>query len=162
MKILYLFRHAKSSWDDPALDDFERPLNKRGEKNAPLMGEVMRKQRVEPDTILCSPARRTKQTAKLALKAAGLKTEPVYDERIYLASTPVLLSVIGELDDNVSSALLVGHNPGLSDLLEYLSGTMDQFPTGALARLALEIQRWKDVKRRCGRLEWIVRPRELA
>ncbi|HEY9870655.1 MAG TPA: histidine phosphatase family protein [Candidatus Obscuribacterales bacterium] len=162
MKILYLFRHAKSSWDDPALDDFERPLNKRGEKNAPLMGEVMRQRGVDPDTVLCSPARRTKQTAKLALKAAALKTEPVYDERLYLASTPVLLSVIGELDDDVSSALLVGHNPGLSDLLEFLSGTMDQFPTAALARVALDIQRWKDIKRRCGRLEWIVRPKELA
>lgn len=162
MKILYLFRHAKSSWDDPALDDFDRPLNKRGEKNAPLMGEVMRKRGVEPDTVLCSPALRTKQTAKLALKAAGLKTEPVYDERIYLASTPALLSVIGELGNDVSTALLVGHNPGLSDLLEFVSGTMDQFPTAALARVALEIQRWKDIRRRCGRLDWIVRPRELA
>src|SRR5271154_5359778 len=112
MKTVYLLRHAKSSWDDTSLPDFERPLNKRGEKSAPVVGEEMKKRGVKPDLVICSPAKRTKQTAKLALKEAKIDSEILYDERVYLATDSQLLSLLKELNDKVRSVLLIGHNPG--------------------------------------------------
>lgn len=161
VKVLYLFRHAKSSWDDPYLDDFARPLSKRGQKSAPLMGQVMKERGVRPEVILCSPARRTEQTAALALKSARIKADPVFDSRVYLASAATLLNILAELDDDLNSVLLIGHNPGMSDLLELLTGVTDQFPTAALAAISLNTERWPELKQRCGRLEWILRPKEL-
>jgi phosphohistidine phosphatase len=162
-KTLYLFRHAKSSWDDPSLSDFERPLNKRGEKAAPLMGKVMRARDVCPSVVICSPAKRTRQTAKLALKKAGLdEAEIVFENGLYLATTGGLIEIIRKTDDLLSTAMLIGHNPGLSELVYLLTGVEEAFPTGALACLRLNIAHWKDVKTGCGKMEWIVRPREIV
>ncbi len=162
MKTVYLFRHAKSSWDDPDVDDFDRALNERGEKAAPLMGEAMKEREVRPDVILCSPARRAVQTATLALQSASIEIEPCFDERIYLASAPTLLSILSERNDKVDSVLMIGHNPGMSDLLEMLTGKYDELPTAALARINLDIKKWRDLKRGCGKLDWVLRPKELA
>src|SRR5262249_26991907 len=112
MKVLYLLRHAKSNWDDPDVDDFDRVLNNRGEKAAPLMGEQIRRRDVRPDLILCSPAKRAEQTAALALESAEIETEPLFDERIYLASASTLLSILSERAEKVDSVMLIGHNPG--------------------------------------------------
>ncbi|HKR02167.1 MAG TPA: histidine phosphatase family protein, partial [Pyrinomonadaceae bacterium] len=90
MKKLLLLRHAKSSWDDASLPDFERPLNERGRRAAPLMGEFMRRQKIRPDLVICSPARRTRETIARVLEAAGMTTEVRYDERIYEASVQAL------------------------------------------------------------------------
>ncbi|MBA3859042.1 MAG: hypothetical protein C0507_19215 [Cyanobacteria bacterium PR.3.49] len=162
-KTLYLFRHAKSSWDDPALTDFDRPLNKRGEKAAPLMGKVMRARDVCPSIIICSPAKRTRQTAKLALKKAGLdEAEIVFKNDLYLATTGGLLEIIHKTDDLLSTAMLIGHNPGLSELVYLLTGVEEAFPTAALACLRLNVAHWKDVRTGCGKMEWIVRPRQVV
>lgn len=162
-KTLYLFRHAKSSWDDPGLSDFDRPLNKRGEKAAPLMGKVMRARDVCPSVVICSPAKRTRQTAKMALKKAGLdEAEIVFENGLYLATTGGLIEIIQKTDDLLSTAMLIGHNPGLSDLVYLLTGVEEAFPTAALACLRLNIAHWKDIKTGCGRIEWIVRPREIV
>lgn len=162
-KTLYLFRHAKSSWDDPNLSDFDRPLNKRGEKAAPLMGKVMRSRDVCPSVVICSPSKRTRQTAKLALKKTGLdEAEIVFDEGLYLATTGGLVQTIQKVDDLLSSAMLIGHNPGLSELVYLLTGVEEAFPTAALVCLRLNVAHWKDVKTGCGKIEWIVRPREVV
>ena len=161
MKTLYLLRHAKSSWDEPGLPDFDRPLNKRGEKAAPLMGKVMRERKVRPDVVLCSPAKRTKQTAKLALKAAKSDLDVVFDERLYLASENQLRKVLSELDDLVEAVLLVGHNPDLEDLLEYLTGDCEGMVTGTLASLTLNIKHWSDSLEGNGKLDWLVKPKDL-
>jgi len=160
MKTLYLLRHAKSSWDDLELEDFDRPLNDRGKKAAPLMGKVMRERKVEPDLILCSPSKRTKQTVKLVLDAAKIKTDVTYVDSIYESSTQNLLKVLGE-QSKADSILMIGHNPGMSDLLRSLTGESQHFPTACLANIELDIDKWRAIKGGAGKLVWILRPREL-
>jgi len=161
VKILYLFRHAKSSWDEPLLSDFDRPLSKRGQKTAPQMGRIMRQRKVSPDLVICSPARRTKETAKLALEKARIDADVVFTEGIYEASVRALLSVLSKQDGSVGSILMIGHNPGMSDLIETLTGQVEEFPTAALARLSLAINHWREIEAGCGKLDWLVRPKDV-
>lgn len=155
-------RHAKSSWDDPTLSDFERPLNKRGRKAAPLMGKFMRERKIKPDLVISSPAERARETTALVSKAAKIKGSVRYDERIYAASVNTLFEVVSQIEDDANEVLLVGHNPGLEELLEHLTGEVQRMPTAALARINLDIEKWGGVGERSGRLEWIVKPKELA
>lgn len=160
-KTLYLLRHAKSSWDEPGLTDFDRPLNKRGQKTAPLMGKMMREHGIEPGLILCSPAKRTRQTAELVMEKGRLKAPVLYVDDIYESSARRLLSVLATNGRQAEVLLLVGHNPGLADLLQVISGAHEHFPTAALACLSVEVDEWKDIQSGAGRLEWLWRPREL-
>jgi phosphohistidine phosphatase len=162
MKRLLLLRHAKSSWDDAGLADFDRPLNGRGRKAAPLVGALMRERQLRPDLIISSPAARARETVALALEASGIKTELHYDERIYEATVARLLEVISEVGDDKQEVMLVGHNPGFENLLERLTGESLRVPTAALARIALDADRWNEAGARGGRLEWLVKPKELA
>src|SRR5436190_5546197 len=125
MKTLYLMRHAKSSWDDASLSDFEGPLNDRGLKAAPFMGKLMREKGLEPNVILSSPANRAKQTAMLVKDASGFPHEIRFDDRIYEASPQSLLQVASEIDDANMSAMLVGHNPGMEGFIRYLTGSLE-------------------------------------
>ncbi len=162
MKKLLLLRHAKSSWDDPALRDFERPLNKRGTKDAPRIGKYIAKRKIKPDLVISSPAERARQTTALVAKAAKIKAEVRYDKRIYEASTEQLLGILGEIEDGVNEVLLVGHNYGIEDLLELLTGEVHHMPTAALALITLDTDNWESISRRTNRLEWLVKPKELA
>jgi phosphohistidine phosphatase len=154
-------RHAKSSWGDPSLADFERPLNERGRKAAPLVGRFMRKQRLRPDLVLSSPAERARQTAALVIEAAGLKAPLRYDERIYEATPSRLAEVVSQVEEAVGELLLVGHNPGLAGLLELLAGESRRVPTAALARVALDVEKWGRLRAGVGRVELFVRPKDL-
>jgi phosphohistidine phosphatase len=162
MKKLLLLRHAKSSWDDAGLADFDRPLNDRGRKAAPLIGDLMRKWQLRPDLIISSPAARARETVKLVLEASGIKTELRYDERIYEATAARLLEVIYGVEDDKQEVMLVGHNPGFENLLERLTTESLRVPTAALALVALGADRWNEAGARGGRLEWLVKPKELA
>src|SRR3954467_4730312 len=139
MKTLLLLRHAKSSWKEPNLSDFERPLNKRGLKTAPLMGRFLRRKKLKPDLIVSSPAERARQTTALVIEAMRLDVELKHDERIYEASVARLLEVISQIAESANLLLLVGHNPGLEELLEILTGEARQFSTAALAQITLDI-----------------------
>ena len=161
MKTLLLMRHAKSSWDDPSLRDFDRPLNKRGLRAAPLMAAHLRRKKLRPGLVVASPAERAKQTASLVVEHAGLTAELRHDERIYDADLPRLLEVVSQLDAGAEEVLLVGHNPGMEELLTHLTGAQERMPTAALARLELDVEAWADVRPGCGRLAWVVRPKEL-
>lgn len=161
MKTLFLLRHAKSSWKDASVPDFERPLNERGRRAAPLMGKFMRQQKLQPDLILCSPAERARQTIALVGKAAAFKAELRYDERIYAASVSRLRAVVSQIDESASKVLLVGHNPGMEELLESLAGEVHHMPTAALAHITLKIERWADVREQSGDLIRLVKPKEL-
>lgn len=161
MKQLFLLRHAKSSWDNPNLSDFDRPLNDRGQKAAPKMGKAIVEKQVIPDIILCSPAKRTLETARLVIESSKLKTDITFEKRIYDASTRTLLEILKAQDSEISTILLIGHNPGMSDLLTKLTGESEHFPTAALAKIQLKIQTWKGIKDGAGKLSWILRPREL-
>jgi phosphohistidine phosphatase len=162
MKTIHLLRHAKSSWKDAGMSDFERPLNERGRESAPLVGQFIRKQKIRPDLILSSPAERARQTAALVIKAANLAAELRFDERIYEADAARLLDVVSQIDEPVGVALLVGHNPGMEDLIETLTGEKQSMPTAALARIILDVEKWSKVRERAGRLDWLVRVKELA
>ena len=161
MKTILLLRHAKSSWDDPALEDFDRPLSERGVNDSKLMGKYARRQKVSADLVLSSPATRAKHTTELFLAAAGLKNTPVYDERIYEAEVRRLLGIISDLDDANDTVLLVGHNPGLEDLCEHLTGHTRKVPTASLTCIELSADKWNGPKVGTGELKWRMTPKKL-
>ena len=161
MKTLFLMRHAKSSWDDPSLADFDRPLNERGIRNAPFMGELMRREGLVPDVIVSSPAMRARTTAELAKQAGNFTAGIVFDGRIYEASANALREVASGIDDSHASGMLVGHNPGMENFVRYLTGRVEPMPTSALAVIELDISRWADIAEDTGHLHNVFRPKEL-
>lgn len=160
MKTLYILRHAKSSWDDHLLSDFERPLNERGLRTAPFIGDLMKERGMVPDVIVSSPALRAKQTAELVREAGGFEPEISFNESIYEASVGTLVSVIAELDNNIDSTLLVGHNPGAEGLIYFLTGKIAPMPTAALALIELGIASWSELANGCGTLAQVIRPKD--
>src|SRR5215510_2214158 len=161
MKTLYLLRHAKSSWDDSGLKDLDRPLNERGLKAAPRIGKYMRKEKIRPDVVLSSPALRAKQTTKLVCDGAGLTGVVDFNERIYEASAQRLFEIVAGLEDRFGSAMMVGHNPGFEELLAALTAEARRMPTAALACIDLNVEKWSEVVTGCGKLRWLVRPKDL-
>lgn len=171
MKILGLFRHAKSDWQDPRARDFDRPLNKRGRKGAAIMGRHIRDHGVTWDRLIASPAIRCAETIEIAAEAAGRPVSALWDRRIYLASGVTLADLLREQDGDPSSILMVGHNPGLEDLIFDLvpdDGTSplrdvveEKFPTASFAVLELDIDKWADLSDGCARLVHLTRPRDL-
>jgi phosphohistidine phosphatase len=162
MKTLLLLRHAKSSWDSPALRDFERPLNERGLKAAPLMGSFLQKRKLRPDLVLSSPAERARQTAALVIEAARAKAPLRFDERIYDATAARLSEVVSQIEDTVETVLLIGHNPGMEELIAQLTGEARRMPTAALARVTLDIEKWSKLREGTGALAELIKPRDLS
>jgi len=145
MKTLVLVRHAKSAWDEPGLDDHERPLAKRGLRDAPEMGRRLADRGIEPDVILSSTAVRARTTAELIADALGFRADRVItDERLYAAPPEEILGVVRELDDAVDIAMVVAHDPGMSDLAFALSGTIEHMPTCAVAEFRFDAADWPD------------------
>lgn len=160
MKKIFILRHAKSSWIDTELADFDRPLNDRGLAAAPFMGGLMKKRNQRPDVILSSPANRARSTAELVKEAAGLDAELRLDERIYEAGSPTLCRVAAELDDGFETAMIVGHNPGMEGFIRLLTGSLVSMPTAALAEIELEIDGWEEIAAKTGRLVSVTRPKD--
>ena len=144
MRELLLLRHAKSSWDDQSLADHQRPLNKRGRRDAPRMGAMIHQQKLLPELVLCSDSMRTRETVQLLIDAANCEAEIRFMPELYHASAKELLecSIMGGAS---SRLMLVAHNPGMEDLYEMLSGEHEPFPTAALAAFRLDIQDWSEV-----------------
>jgi phosphohistidine phosphatase len=161
MKTLLLLRHAKSSWKDKDDNDFDRPLNQRGMKAAPAIGRTMSKRKLRPGLVLSSPAERARQTIQLVIEGAGIKTDLRYDERIYEATGARLFEIVTQLEDDSEMAMLVGHNPGLEELLEILTGESHRLPTGALVCIELDIDKWSKCRAGAGRQLWLLKPRNL-
>lgn len=163
MKTLLVLRHAKSSWDDQNLDDHDRPLNARGERDAPRMGRLARKKRLSVELIISSDALRARLTAEAVADAIGYGGQILLDPRLYHASAADILAVLrGAVDDNVTTVMIVGHNPGLEDLVARLTGDPEGLPTAALAQIALPIERWPDLTASTrGTLVGLWRPKEL-
>ncbi len=154
MKTIYLLRHAKSSWDNTSLSDFERPLNDRGLRTAPLMGEVILERGYVPSIIVSSPAMRAKTTAELLALDAMIRL----DDRIYEASPNTLRNVVSEIEDSCTSAMIVGHNPGMEGFIRYLTGGLEPMPTAALAVIQLTIDSWTEITSDTGTLVEVIRP----
>jgi len=161
MKTLLLLRHAKSSRDDPSLRDFDRPLNHRGKDDAKRMGRWLRDQKISPQVVISSPAKRARKTTKHLLNHSGLALEPLFDEHIYEAGLGDLLHVVAQIESQHASALLVGHNPGFEDLVAGLTGQAVRLPTAALACIDLSIDAWTDIGRDSGKLQRLVTPGEI-
>lgn len=161
MKNLLLLRHGKSSWDNPALKDFDRPLNERGVNDSKLIAKYALRKKVKPDLVLSSPATRARNTAELFVAAAAPKKTPAYDERIYEASVRRLLQVISGLDDSHKTIVLVGHNPGFEELCERLTGEACKVPTASLTCIGLSIDKWSAPKGGQGKLKWRMTPKKL-
>jgi phosphohistidine phosphatase len=162
MKTLLLLRHAKSSWDQPSLRDYERPLADRGRRDAPRMGKALKERGPLPDSIICSPAARARETLAAFQKAAEIGTEPKFDEGVYGATSAELMGIVRKLPDGSGCALMVGHNPGFEDLVSRLSGTAEHMPTAALACITFDVDRWGDVEDGEGRLAWLMTPKTLS
>jgi len=168
MKIVSLLRHAKSDWGDPALGDFDRPLNARGVKAARAMGRALIRLGIGFDHVLASAAARVVGTIE-GLAEEGIAIAPEYDRRIYLASPGTLLGLVRAADDAVGRLLVVGHNPGMAELALLLTrgGALREkvaakYPTGALAEIRFDAQSWRDVAEGTGTLARFIRPRDLA
>ena len=176
MLTLSLLRHAKSSWDSPSLDDFDRPLAKRGQKAAPEIGAALAAMGLKPDLVLCSTALRARETLDLVLpKLASPAPQTIYEEALYMASPSTLLervrSVPPRIDDlAVHHVMLVGHNPGLEELAPMLIGggatdditrMAQKFPTAAAAIIAFDVDEWPMIGPGLGRLEHFLTPRRL-
>lgn len=160
MKTLFIMRHAKSSWTELSLADIDRPLNERGLRAAPFMGELMAREGFAPTIILSSPAVRAKQTALLVKQAGDLDAEIRFEHRIYEASPNGLRQVVSEINDDYASAMLVGHNPGIEGFIRHLTGTLEPMPTAALAVIELDIDNWSAEDAGCGELQKLFRPRD--
>ena len=161
MRTLYLLRHAKSSWKDASLPDFERPLKKKGRAAAEQMGLFLASKKVDISALIVSPAVRTRQTTDIVLRHASLAVEPQFDQRIYEASLATLVQIVSEIDVANQGAMLVGHNPGMEELLAFLTREARHMPTCALARIGFDGASWKEVGRGMGKLEWFVTPKDL-
>jgi len=161
MKRLFILRHAKSSWTDIDLADFDRPLNERGLQAAPFMGRYIAKEGHMPDAIVSSPAKRARETAELVKEHSGFEPEIGFDERIYEASPNTLREVASELPDTADSAMIVGHNPGIEGFIRHLTGQVEPMPTAALAVIELDIDSWGKIDHLSGRVVSVIRPKEL-
>ena len=161
MRTLYLLRHAKSSWKDENQQDFERPLAGRGKKACAAMARLIQTEGMEFDLLLSSTAVRARETIDLVRQHAKLRSELRFDERIYDAPVSRLIQVISEVENDRKVILLIGHNPGMEQLLQSLTGQVERMPTAALAKIKLKTSKWSEVAETNGTLEWIVRPKEL-
>ena len=166
---LTLLRHAKSSWDDSVKTDFDRPLNAKGRRAASVIGAFMARALPPFDMVVASPALRVRQTIEGVEDGLGRPLGPVFDARIYMAGASTLAELVGALPHTAGHALLVGHNPGLEDLLLWLvpeGGTgretvEEKYPTASLAELELDVPAWDAVAHERARLARFTRPRDL-
>jgi phosphohistidine phosphatase len=171
MKKLTLLRHAKSDWLDRSLRDFDRPLNARGQRGAKAMGIYASEKAMAFDAVVASPAVRVTETIDHFETAYGQSLNPDWDRRIYLASSVTLMDVLRGVDNAAEHVLMVGHNPGLEDLVFDLvpdDGTSplrdvveEKFPTAALAIMEIAIDSWADLDNRTAKLIEVTRPRDL-
>lgn len=172
MRTLLLLRHAKSSWDDPTLDDFDRPLAPRGIDAAPRVADYLQAKGLRPDLVLCSPALRARQTWSLVARTLGGAIEVKQLQGLYLGPPSRMLEALRRAPDTALRVMMVGHNPGMEHLAVALAGPRsklkalarlrNKFPTAALAEIEFEADSWSEVDRAGGRLRRFVRPKDLT
>ena len=160
MKALYLARHAKSSWKNPELSDIDRPLNKRGKKDAPFMGEALNEKGVKLDLMVTSPANRARLTAESIAKAIGYKKKNiVVDEDLYEFSSSGFIEIINQFDDEFDSVMMFGHNPGFTTLNNNLTDQyIDNIPTCGIVCIQFDLQ-WNEIESNSGKNQYFIYPK---
>jgi phosphohistidine phosphatase len=164
VKELCLVRHAKSSWKYPKLDDFERPLNKRGRKNAPLMGKIILRLGLIPDLIIASPASRAAMTARVFALEINYPLDKIrYLASIYESDEMDLVHIIKKLENKLTKVMLVGHNPGITDLANRIGNyPVSNIPTSGVFGLALDITSWSEIMKRAGKVKYFEYPKKYT
>ena len=162
MRRLYLIRHAKSSWSEPGLRDFDRPLSSRGKVDAPFMGKRLARHGVRPSLIFASPAKRTRKTAQYIAESVGYPTKDiVFFEAIYEAGVDDLLRTIAQAMDEAENLFLVGHNYSITDLAESLTGkSLGNVPTGGIVGIEFSAEKWSEILPGTGKLLFFDYPKK--
>ena len=162
-KTLLLMRHAKSSWKEEDLKDIDRPLNKRGKKDAPMMAKLLKKENLLPDLVLCSSAKRSRHTVRAMFEELDIPEDIVVElDSLYLAEPQAYLEAIHEQSENAHCILVVGHNPGLEALAQVLTDSVVSLPTATIAEIKLPIKKWSDLSEETkGTLQNVWKPKGL-
>ncbi len=161
MKTLYLIRHAKSDWHQ-GVQDFERPLNERGRKDAPKMGKHLVQKELSPDLIISSDANRAISTARLIANEIGYDLSNIQENnKLYHASAKEMVRVIWEVSNEVNTLFVFGHNPGISDLVNYLTEEFIELKTCCVARISFDLDDWKALVSGTGILKCVISPKEI-
>ncbi len=161
MKKLVIVRHSKSSWSDPYLSDFDRPLNKRGNRDGGLMAEFLSKRINNVDKLLSSSSKRTRLTSEFFKNKINIKVEN-YTDKLYHASYDDIIGLLNQVKDDVRSLILIGHNPGLTHLVNFFTEVnLYNLPTTGIVVINFMIDKWKNIKDSKGNIEIIKFPKEL-
>ncbi len=145
MKTLLLMRHAKSSWKDDSLEDFERPLKNRGIKDTKKIAKVIRKNNLIPDLILASSSTRTRETAEAVAKTLEYENKIVYLDDLYMGEPQDFINALKALSNDYNTVMIVAHNPGLEAYLQIIDGEIEAMPTGGLGYLVLVLDHWQEI-----------------
>ena len=162
MKQLIIFRHGKAEQDTMAKDDYDRTLTERGRKNATDMGAFIQKKNGTPDLILSSSAKRAHETAIIAAEGMGYSIENIQtDQNLYFAPARWIMNVISKLPDDINSCVFIGHNPGLTDLINILGVNLDNLPTASTACFEFNVEFWKEITTEHANFKWLKVAKEL-
>lgn len=161
MKVIHLIRHAKSSWENLTPSDFYRNLNERGLRDVPFMAEKLKKLACNPDYILCSPAKRTTETAKIVCEKLNFNQNNInFEKRIYEAELKTLIEVLNEIPNHFNNAVLIGHNPAITQLSNYLTNDyIDNIPTCGIVKIEMDIDDWQHIIEGIGRKLFFIYPK---
>lgn len=164
MKTLYIVRHAKSSWDNPELSDFERPLNERGKRDAPRMAKRLKEKDLHPDIVISSPAKRALSTARRICKVLGFSKDNIRtDRRLYHADDEMMLSVIREVPSKANKLVIFAHNPGLTDFVNSINDEdldIDNVPTCGVVAFSFNTENWSSIQWNSGKLLFFDYPKK--
>jgi len=145
MKTLILMRHAKSSWKDHEISDFERPLKKRGKKDAQAIAKLLVEKELLPQKLVASSAKRARRTAEIIIEDTKASCPVEYLDQLYMAEVPVYFDLLKSLPDDLERVMIIGHNPGLEGLVQVLSNQIESLPAGAMALISVPVKSWKDL-----------------
>jgi phosphohistidine phosphatase len=162
MKKLFLMRHAKSSWRDTDIPDHERPLKKKGIKDAERMGKLLKSKDLVPDLIISSTAVRSQKTAEAIAESSHYKHDIIYTDQLYMAEPSDILKAITSHADKHKAVMVIGHNPGLEAFLQILTGKVESLPTSSIAYLTINTKDWKKITDKDNaKIKKLWRPKDL-
>ena len=169
MKTIFLLRHAKSSWDNTKLEDFDRPLATRGIKSCKKIGKFFKKKKLVPDIVYCSTAVRAKQTWDLINRIVEKKKNIIYEDQLYMANSSIFMNFVKKTNDNFKTLMIVSHNPGIESFClelskennEYINDIKTKYPTGSLAILKVNLKKWSEIRYESGIIYEFIKPRKL-
>lgn len=161
MKTLIIIRHSKSSWKDHSLSDFDRPLNKRGKKDAKKMSFELSEKIKKVDLLLSSSSKRTTQTSNYFLDSIDVRSN-IFFENLYHSSSDLIFDFVLKINNKYNKAIIVGHNPGLTNIVNKLTNLkLDNLPTSGIVIIVFDVDNWKKINYKSGLVEWIKFPKDL-